>query len=127
MTYFPSLAPSSRAAQTARGLVSLIVAFLVHFLIWVSSPPMFALALSAALVLIERLVAILADIVLGAIAASDPVLTSHVKVANSVSFWHELKTELTGAAGTIGVAIGAAVAGVHVKQWAEPMLVWLGP
>lgn len=79
------LVSTSMAARDARVIVYVGLAFVVHFLIWASVPPAFALALSAALILIERLAGELADSIIGPVAVSDSTMAEHFASIRSPS------------------------------------------
>lgn len=111
------LVSTSMATRDARGVVYVGMAFVVHFLIWASIPPAFALAISAALILIERLAGELADNIIGAVAASDSAAREDLAAASPNSFGQELKLELLGPAASIGLAALAAIAGTILAPW----------
>ena len=66
-----NLVSNTIAARQARGVVYVGLAFLAHCVIWAAIPAAFALALSFALVLVERLAGELADTIIGAVAYRD--------------------------------------------------------
>lgn len=116
------LVSTSMATRDARGVVYVGLAFVVHCLIWASIPPAFALAISAALILMERLAGELADSIIGAIAATDSRMTEHLSSGNAANFYHQLKLELIGPAASIGLATLAAIIGAVLTPWFAAVL-----
>lgn len=120
------LVSNTMAARQARGAVYVGLAFLAHCVIWAAIPVPFALAFSAALILVERLAGELADTIIGAIAATDEVLSKVLDARPAAGFRDELKFELFGPSAAIGLAVLAAIAGLLLKPWLAPGLQWLG-
>lgn len=127
MAHMPdNLVSNTMASRQARGVVYVGLAFLAHCLIWAAIPAPFALAFSAALILVERLAGELADTILGAVAARDEVASKLMDARPATGFRDELKFELFGPSAAIGLAVLAAVAGLLLKPWLAPGLQWLG-
>lgn len=127
MAHIPDdLASNTIAARNARGAGYAALAFLAHCLIWAAVPATFALALSAALVLVERLAGELADTIIAAVSARDGVTAELMRAPPAADFRHELKLELFGPSAAIVLAVLAAGAGLALKPWLAPGLQWLG-
>jgi|GEM_PF-5918265 hypothetical protein len=127
MAHVPdNLVSNTMASRQARGVVYVGLAFLAHCLIWAAIPAPFALALSSALVLVERLAGELTDTILGAVAARDEVASKLMDARPAAGFRDELKFELFGPSAAIALAVLAAVAGLLLKPWLAPGLQWLG-
>lgn len=117
---------NTMASRQARGVVYVGLAFLAHCVIWAAIPAPFALALSSALILVERLAGELTDTILGAVSANDEVASKPIDARPAPGFRDELKLELFGPSTAIGLAVLAAVAGLLLKPWLAPGLQWLG-
>lgn len=127
MAHMPdNLVSNTLASRQARGVVYVGLAFLTHCAIWAAIPVPFALAFSAALILVERLAGELADTILGAVAAREEVASKLTDARPAAGFRDELIFELFGPSAAIGLAVLAAVAGLLLKPWIEPGLQWLG-
>ena len=127
MAHMPdNLVSNTIASRQARGVVYVGLAFLAHCVIWAAIPAAFALALSSALILVERLAGELADTIIGAVAASDREFSSLMRSRPAAVFRDELKFELFGPSAAIALAVLAAVAGLLLKPWLAPGLQWLG-
>ncbi len=120
------IASNTMAARNARGVVYVGLAFLVHCAIWAAIPVPFALALSSALVLVERLAGELTDTIIGAVAANSRDFSEMTQASPAAGFRSELKFELFGPSASIALAMLAAVAGLALKPWLAPALQWLG-
>lgn len=118
-----NLVTNTIAARQARGVVYVGLAFLTHCVIWAAIPAAFALALSFALILVERLAGEMADTILGAVTSRDGASREPLPVGG---FRSNLKFELFGPVISIGLAMLAAVAGLTLKSWLAPVLQWLG-
>ena len=127
MAHVPdNLVLNTITSRQARGVVYVGLAFLAHCLIWAAIPASYALALSATLVVVERLAGELADTILGAVAARDEVAPKLIDARPGADFRDELKFELFGPSAAIALAVLAAVAGLLLKPWLAPGLQWLG-
>lgn len=118
-----NLISNTIAARQARGVVYVGLAFLAHCVIWAAIPAAFALALSFALILVERLAGEMADTIVGAVASRDGASREPLPVGG---FRSNLKFELFGPLASILLAMLAAVAGLALKPWLAPVLQWLG-
>lgn len=127
MVHVPdNLVSNTMASRQVRGVVYLGLAFLAHCLIWASIPAAYALALSATLVVVERLAGELADTIVAAVAARDNSVAELSQTVPTAGFRDELKFELFGPSAAIALAALAAVAGLMLKPWIAPGLQWLG-
>ncbi len=117
------LVTSTIAARQARGVVYMGLAFLTHCMIWAAIPAAFALALSFALILVERLAGEMADTIVGALMSRDGATREPLP---GVGFGSNLKFELFGPLTSIVLAMLAALAGLLLKPWIGPGLQWLG-
>lgn len=118
-----NLVTSTIAARQARGVVYVGLAFVTHCVIWAAIPAAFALALSFALILVERLAGEMADTILDAVTSRDGAIREPLPVGG---FRSNLKFKLFGPVISIGLAMLAAVAGLVLKPWITPGLQWLG-
>jgi hypothetical protein len=118
-----NLVTSTIAARQARGVVYVGLAFLAHCVIWAAIPAAFALALSFALIMVERLAGEMADTIVDAVISRDGATREPLP---GVGFRSSLKFELFGPVISIGLAMLAAVAGLTLKSWLAPVLQWLG-
>ncbi|WLR98747.1 hypothetical protein [Shinella sumterensis] len=111
------------AARQARGVVYMGLAFLTHCMIWSAIPAAFALAMSFALILVERLAGEMADTIIDAVMSREEATR---EPSPRVGFRSSLKFELFGPVASIVLATLAAVAGRALKPWLAPALQWLG-
>lgn len=118
-----NLVSNTIAARQARGVVYIGLAFLTHCMIWAAIPAAFALALSFALILVERLAGEMADTIVDAVTSRDGA--THEPMPG-IGFRSNLKFELFGPLTSIVLAMLASVAGLTLKSWLAPVLQWLG-
>ena len=115
-----NLVSNTMASRQARGVVYVGLAFLTHCVIWAAIPAPFALAFSAALIMVECLAGELADTILSAVASK------LMDARPAAGFRDELKFELFGPSAAIGLPALAAITGLLLKPWIEPGFQWLG-
>lgn len=118
-----NLVSTTNPTHQARGVVYVGLAFVTHCVIWAAVPAAFALALSFALILIERLAGEMTDTIVDAVTSRDGATREPLPGAG---FRSNLKFELFGPVISIGLAMLAAVAGLTLKSWLAPVLQWLG-